>query len=226
MGFIINSSRFAVVATDSYTTDFSSNDGWVGTGTYSYNASGYLAMQHGTGAIVIDLEDADVFGTGNLLSNTKNYFEFAFDIKGESGADNEQMNGFSSANQTADRNTSQAWFGCSSLIGYGVSPAANGMYVESTASGAVSVAGQGLLAAYNWSTGNFRIKIRRLSATTCSVQIWNEAGDTKLGDSGTHTILSGEGNNLKYCKFLTYPAASSAYTIEVPDLIIRNGVSE
>ena len=224
MGFLINSSRFAIVATDSYTTDFSSNDGWVGTGTYSYSASGHLQLSSNAGAIVIDLEDSDVFGAGNLLSNTKNYFEYGYNFSA-SGADNEQMNGFSTVNQTGGRTTSQAYFGCCSLLKYS-DPAQNGMYIEATSSGNVPVAGNGTLCQLNWANGYYRIKQRRLSATTCSVQIWNEAGDTKLADSGTHTILSGEGNDLKYIKFLTYNGSASVYGVNITDLTVRNGVSE
>ena len=224
MGILINPYTF-VVSRTSYTDDFSSNNGWVdNSGTYTYQ-SGFLQLNSNTGIIVLDLEDSDVFGTGNLLSNTENYFEYGFNIVSESGADNEQMNGFSTVNQTGGKTTSQAWLGTCSLIGYGVTPSANGMYIESTASGNVPVAGQGTQAAYDWSTGNFRIKQRRLSATTCSVEIWNSDGTVLRATSGSHTILSSEGNNLKYCKFMVYAASASVYAITIPDIIINNGES-
>ena len=224
MGILINPYTF-VVSRTSYTDDFSSDNGWVdNSGSYTYQ-SGFLQLNSNTGIIVLDLEDSDVFGTGNLLSNTENYFEYGFNIVSESGADNEQMNGFSTVNQTGGKTTSQAWLGTCSLIGYGVTPSANGMYIESTASGNVPVAGQGTQAARDWSTGNFRIKQRRLSATTCSVEIWNSDGSSKLAESGSHTILSSEGNNLKYCKFMVYAASESVYAITIPDIIIKNGES-
>ncbi len=223
--FIMNPYRFTVAGI-SYTTDFSSDDGWVGTGTYSYSGSGYLQLTSNAGAIVIDLEDADVFGSGNLLSDTLHYTEYQFSVVSESGVDNEHMMGFSTVNQTGDRGTSQAWFGMSSLIGYSPAPSANGFYVESTASGNVPVAGQGTLASYQMAAGTtYMIKLRRLSATTASVEIYNTDGSTQHASSGSHTILSGEGNSLKYIKFLTY-AAASTYSYRILDLTVRSGVSE
>ena len=225
MGILINPYTFQVSRTD-YTDDFSTDNGWVdNSGTYTYQ-SGYLQLNSNTGIIVLDLEDSNVFGAGNLLSNTENYFEYGFNIISESGADNEQMNGFSTVDETGGKTTSQAWLGACSLIGYGVTPSANGMYIESTASGNVPVAGgSSSLAAYNWSTGNFRIKQRRLSATTCSVEIWDSTGTVLRGTSGSHTILSSEGNDLKYCKFMVYAASASVYAIQIPDIIINNGAS-
>lgn len=225
--FITNPYRFAGTGADhEYITDLSTNDGWAGTGTYSY-VTNYLQLSSNAGAIVIDLEDADVFGTGNLLSDTTHYTEYQFRVVSVGGADNEHMMGFSTVNQTGGRTTSQAWFGMASLIGYAPSPAQNGMYVESTASGNVPVAGGGTKAAYQMvSSTTYMIKLRRLTSTTASVEIWNSAGTTQHATSGTHTILSTEGNSLKYIKFLTYNSASSSYSYQIHDITVRSGVSE
>jgi len=211
----------------SYLDDFTSNNGWVdNSGSYTYSGSGYLNLASNAGTISFDMQDSQAFGAGNNVSNEAFYLEFQVEINSESGADNENMYGFSD-NQSNGYNTSQAWAGVSTLIGYAPSPGANGIFVESTASGNVPVAGQGTLAGYQQAVGNYyRYKIRRVSATVMTAEIWNDNKSSLLGTSGNHTILSSEGNDLRYCKCLTYDGSASNYVYRVHDLIIYNNVSE